>query len=38
MFVVSVYNFKMSEQIRSNAEYNQKVTINQIKDLRAGRS
>jgi len=36
MFVVSVHNFKMSEQIRSSAEYNQRTAI--IEGLHAGRS
>jgi len=36
MFVVSVHNFKMSEQIRSSAEYNRRAAI--IEGLRAERS
>lgn len=36
MFVVSVHNLKMSEQIRSSAEYNRKAAI--IEGFRAGRS
>jgi len=35
MFVISVHNFKMFEQIRSSAEYNQRMAI---KGLGAGRS
>jgi len=35
MFVVNVHNIKMSEQIKSSAEYNQRVAI--IEDLRAER-
>ncbi|XP_032682253.1 uncharacterized protein LOC116849323 isoform X2 [Odontomachus brunneus] len=36
MFVVSAHNLKMSEQIRSNAEYNRRAAI--IEGFRAGRS
>jgi len=35
MFVISVHNFKMLEQIRLSAEYNQRAAI--IKGLRARR-
>jgi len=34
MFVVSMHNFKMSEQIRLSAKYNQRAAI--IEGIRAG--